>query len=183
MALPPSCGMLPAPAQPLWTACPLGHTPAGLSAWDKHVGYRNLRMHPVLHPPPSSPPPKQERAAQQVWLPGEPDRSQLTAAGPASVAQQAQQAQQESAVPSLLHCCQAALGRSLAPGSVCDVLQDCLAPVVDGLRRWGGWLAGALGRVVRWVGQLVSGWACTPCAPQHSVLCKHGPPAWQPGGV
>jgi hypothetical protein len=108
---------------------------AGLSAWDKHVGYRYLRMHPVLHPPPSSPPPKQERASQQAWPPGEPDRSQLTAAGPASAAQQ-QQAQQASAVPSLLHCCQAALGSSLATGTVCDVLQvaDCLDPVVDGLR-------------------------------------------------
>ena len=110
--------------------------PAGLSAWDKHVGYRNLRMHPVLHPPPSSPPPKQERAAQPAWPPSEPGRSQLTAAGPAAVT--AQQAQQASSVPSLLHCCQAMLGRSLAPGSVCDVLQvaDCLDPVVDGLRRW-----------------------------------------------
>lgn len=121
--------------------CSLLFSFAGLSAWDKHVGYRNLRMHPVLHPPPSSPPPKQERASQQAWPPSEPGRGQLMAPGPAAVT--AQQAQQASPVPSLLHCCQAMLGRSLAPGSVCDVLQvaDCLDPVVDGLRRWaaGSW--------------------------------------------
>lgn len=109
---------------------------AGLSAWDKHVAYRSLRMHPVLHPPPASPPPKQQRAAQQAWA----------AAAPPGEQQQPQPEQpppQQPQPPSLLECCQAALRQSLSPGSVCDVLQvaDCLAPVVDGLRRW-GWPVG-----------------------------------------
>lgn len=97
-------------------------------------------MNPVLQPPPSSPPPKQERAAQQAWAPGGPGCSPRPAAGAAGAQQEQEQqgAQPPSAVPSLLDCCQAALLRSLAPGSVCTVLQvaDCLDPMVDGLRRW-----------------------------------------------
>ena len=115
---------------------------AGLSAWDKHVGYRNLRMHPVLQPPPSSPPPKQQRAAagegsdaqqQQhaAWLDGTSQQQQQ--------GQQPQQHDQQSTAPaSLLDCCQATLRAALSPGSVCELLQvaDCLAPVLDDLRRW-----------------------------------------------
>lgn len=100
---------------------------AGLSAWDTHVGYRNLRVHPVLQPPPNSPPPKQHRAAQQPW---EGVAGEDTPAAP----------RPQSGAPSLLHCCQAALQASMSPASVCDLLQvaDCLAPVLDDLRRWVG---------------------------------------------
>lgn len=104
---------------------------AGLSAWDKHVGYRNLRMHPVLHPPPSSPPPKQQRAAS-----GDARGGGAAWGGPSLSAESSAAAPPPSAVPSLLDCCQAELLRGLHPGSVCDVLQvaDSLAPVLDGLR-------------------------------------------------
>lgn len=99
---------------------------AGLSAWDKHVGYRNLCMHPALALLPRSPSPKQQRAAgagqQQPWELWPEEAQTPPSASP----------------PSLLDCCQAALLRGLTPLSVCDLLQvaDCLSPVADRLRRW-----------------------------------------------
>lgn len=97
---------------------------AGLSAWDKHVGYRNLCMHPALALLPRSPSPKQQRAAgagqQQPWELWPEEAQTPPSASP----------------PSLLDCCQAALLRGLTPLSVCDLLQvaDCLSPVADRLR-------------------------------------------------
>ena len=111
---------------------------AGLSAWDKHVGYRNLCMHPVLQPPPSSPPPKQQRAVAGDSSGAQ--QQQATWPDAASQQQQGRQEQQLSAAapPSLLDCCQATLLAALSPGTVCELLQvaDCLAPVLDDLRRW-----------------------------------------------
>jgi hypothetical protein len=109
--------------------CPFADVyPAGLSAWDKHVGYRNLRMHPALAQLPPSPALKQHHieglSANQQPQQGLP--------GPAPLAQHGK------ALPSLLECCQAALLQSFSPLGVCDLLQvaDCLSPVADGLRRW-----------------------------------------------
>ncbi|KAL4859062.1 BTB/POZ domain-containing protein [Chlorella vulgaris] len=99
---------------------------AGLSAWDKHVGYRNLRMHPALAQLPPSP------ALEQHHIEGPSAHQQPQQGLPGD----APPAQHGKAPPSLLECCQAALLRSFSPSGVCDLLQvaDCLSPVADGLR-------------------------------------------------
>ncbi|KAL4421040.1 hypothetical protein ABPG77_007515 [Micractinium sp. CCAP 211/92] len=113
---------------------------AGLSAWDKHVGYRNLRMHPALQPPPSSPSPRQQRAHGDLAQPwpqaASQQEHQSSSVNSSHDGQPGARQLSESAVPSLLDQCQAALLSDLSAGSVCEVLQvaDCLSPVVDGLR-------------------------------------------------
>eukprot|EP00887_Chlorella_sp_A99_P006709 scaffold3.g6709.t1 len=86
----------------------------GLSAWDKHVGYRSIRMHPPLALDPQA----------------------LAACGDGAAAAAAGAAAAVAAVPSLVEQCCRALRVALAPAGVCGVLEvaDCLAPVVDGLR-------------------------------------------------
>lgn len=108
------------------------------------MGYRNLRMHPALQPPPSSPSPRQQRAHGDLAQPW-PQAASQQEHQPSSVnsshdGQPGARQLSESAVPSLLDQCQAALLSDLSAGSVCEVLQvaDCLSPVVDGLRRWAG---------------------------------------------
>ena len=114
------------------------------------MGFRNLRMLPVLQPPPRSPPPKQHRAAcgadadASGWVsavagalggPASAQRQGLASHAASSLQQEQQE--QQSEVPSLLAASVAAALRALCPASVCDVLQvaDCLSPVVDELRR------------------------------------------------
>jgi hypothetical protein len=83
---------------------------AGLSAWDKHVGYRNIRVQPAV------------------------DFSQQPA--PAAAAAAAAAGAAPGPAPTLVElCCREAL-RTLSTGSVCAVLDaaDAIAPVIDGLR-------------------------------------------------
>ncbi|KAL4459024.1 hypothetical protein ABPG75_013889 [Micractinium tetrahymenae] len=112
---------------------------AGLSAWDKHVGYRNLRMHPALQPPPSSPPPRQQLAQGDpapAWPEGASQQAQHGRPQAFSFGLHKQRQEAASTVPSLVDMCQAALLCGLSAGGVCEVLlvADCLSPVVDGLR-------------------------------------------------
>lgn len=80
----------------------------GLSAWDKHVGYRSIHMHPPL-------------------------RLDTAAAGKAGAGGEASNA---PAVATLFELCCRALLAGLTPANVCSVLEvaDCLSPVLDGLR-------------------------------------------------
>jgi hypothetical protein len=82
----------------------------GLSAWDKHVGYRNIQLLPALRP-----------SAGRSWAPSLSSPSAADGGG----------------VPGTLveTCCDSLL-RSLSFYNVCAILDvaDALAPIIDGLR-------------------------------------------------
>ena len=86
----------------------------GLSAWDKHVGYRNIRVEP--------------QAVQQL--------TSSAAAAAAAVPPYPHHSADFEPVPTLVElCCIEAL-RNMVSHNICAVLtvSDAIAPVVDGLR-------------------------------------------------